>query len=132
MASEKHQFRKSDNHWFRGTQKHSKDTVTSIEYKDGKILLKDLGFETTVEGVDELLVVIKPLDSVNKAVTFKAISLAGPEKKIPGRLHGVQGDNLILEWDEEYVPEKKGGGERKPKKGERKASGGPRRPMDLD
>ena len=137
MACEKHTFRTQDSHCFEGKQKHGKDIVASISFKDGKVTIKDVGVEILCTEVDQLVVSIKQLDAVNKSVTVKIVSIMEDSKKLPIKLNGILGETLELEYDDEYIPEKKSrkgeeGEGRNFGKGSKKNNGSGKKSMAID
>ena len=81
---------------------YKKNEIGSIVYeKTGRIIVSNDGFEYSFSGVDELEVVITPLDYIYSKVKFKIKKIDDTEKTLPTVFYGVRGTNFFINYDNE-------------------------------
>ena len=81
---------------------YEKRGIGSISYEsNGKILVANDGFEYSFQGVDELEVVISPMDSFFSKVKFKIKKIDDTTKTLPTVFYGVRGTNIFINYDNE-------------------------------
>lgn len=80
-------------------------TMGSLVYeKNGKITIKNDDFETIVNGVDELEVILKPLDVLMNVMSFK-VKRDEQELKLNQKFYGLKHLNIKMSFDSELTGE---------------------------
>ena len=74
--------------------------IGSLTYDKGKVIIINEDFETTITDVDEVEIVLKPLDVLMNVMTFKVKRL-DRELKLNQKFYGLKHVNLKLEFDSE-------------------------------
>jgi len=78
--------------------------IGSLTYKNGKVVIINEDFETTITDVDEVEVILKPLDMLMNVMSFKVKKL-DRELKLNQKFYGLKHIHLFLNFDSELENE---------------------------
>lgn len=74
--------------------------IGSLSYEKGKVILINEDFETVITDVDEVEVILKPLDILMNVMTFKVKKL-DRELKLNQKFFGLKHVNIAMTYDQE-------------------------------
>jgi len=77
------------------------EIISMVEYEKGTMKIKHEGFSTTIHNVDEVQMIIKPLDVYISEVSFIAFNEDGGKQKLDVKLYGTITEHIILDYDGE-------------------------------
>lgn len=67
----------------------------------GEVIMKCEGFEHKIANVDEMEVVLSPMDSFFMKATFKIKKIDDSKTVLPHKFYGIKGVNIQLSYDNE-------------------------------
>jgi hypothetical protein len=83
-------------------QSYDETELGRIKFNEnGKIDIMHNGFSFSFSDIDELEVVISPLDVLFSKVKFKLKKMDGSDKVIPVNFYGIRGTNVFISYDNE-------------------------------
>lgn len=83
-------------------QSYDETELGRIKFKDnGKLEIDHNGFSFSFSDIDELEVIISPLDALFTKVKFKIKKLDGSDKTLPVVFYGIRGTNVFISYDNE-------------------------------
>lgn len=81
---------------------YTEKEIGSVEYlKTGEVIMRCEGFEHRIGSVDELDVVISPLDALYSKVSFKIKKIDDSVTTLPHKFYGIRGTNILINYDSE-------------------------------
>jgi hypothetical protein len=77
-------------------------TIGTVEYlHSGEVIMKCEGFEHKIANVDEVEVVVSPMDSLFSKVTFKIKKMDDSTTTLPHKFYGIRGTNVLINYENE-------------------------------
>lgn len=77
------------------------EIMSKVTYSKGSIHIKHDGFDTTIHKVDEVVMMIKPLDLYISEVSFLVKNEDGGKQKLDVKLYGTITEHLLLDYEGE-------------------------------
>lgn len=77
------------------------EILSMVNYAKGSVHIKHDGFDTTIHKVDEVVMMIKPLDTFISEVSFLVKNEDGGKQKLDVKLYGTITEHLILDYEGE-------------------------------
>ncbi len=77
------------------------EILSMVTYEKGSIHVKHDGFDITIHKVDEVTMIIKPLDTFISEVSFIVKNEDGGKQKLDVKLFGTITEHLILDYEGE-------------------------------
>lgn len=84
------------------TDEFEEKTIGTVEYlSTGEVIMKCEGFEHRIGSVDEVEVVVSPMDSLFSKVTFKIKKIDDSVTTLPHKFYGLRGTNILINYENE-------------------------------
>jgi len=80
---------------------HNNNIVSTINYENGTIDIISDGFMTRINNVDELVMIMKPLDPFITELSFIAENYEGGKNKLDLKMIGVVNEHIKMECENE-------------------------------